>query len=106
MQFMPWIAMQDAVSVIRFLMAAQSVRGPVNAVAPESTTNELFTETLAHVLHRPAFLPVPNFALKTVFGELSQALLEGANARPRVLELSGFRFDYPRLEDALEAIVG
>lgn len=106
MQFMPWIAMQDAVSVLRFLMGAQQVSGPVNAVAPEATTNELFTDTLAHVLRRPAFLPVPNFALRTVFGELSQTLLEGANVRPKVLELSGFRFDYPRLEDALEALVG
>jgi uncharacterized protein (TIGR01777 family) len=104
-QFMPWIAMQDAVSVVRFLMGAQTVSGAVNAVAPEATKNEHFTETLAHVLGRPAFLPVPNFALKTVFGELSQALLEGANVRPRVLELSGFRFDYPRLEDALESVV-
>jgi uncharacterized protein (TIGR01777 family) len=103
-QFMPWIALQDAVSVVRFLMGAQQVRGPVNTVAPEATTNEHFTDTLAHVLHRPAFLPVPNFALKTVFGELSQALLEGANVRPRVLEHMGFRFDYPRLEDALEAL--
>ena len=85
---------------------AQQVSGPVNAVAPEATTNGLFTDTLAHVLHRPAFVPVPNFALKTVFGELSQTLLEGANVRPKVLELSGFRFDYPRLEDALEALVG
>jgi uncharacterized protein (TIGR01777 family) len=103
-QFMPWIALQDAVSVLRFLMGAQHVRGPINTVAPEATTNAHFTDTLAHVLHRPAFLPVPNFALKTAFGELSQALLEGANVRPRVLELTGFRFDYPRLEDALEAL--
>lgn len=105
-QFLSWISMQDAIGAVRFLMGAQHVSGPVNAVAPEATTNEHFTETLAHVLHRPAFLPVPNFALRTVFGELSQALLlEGANVRPRVLELSGFRFDYPRLEDALEAVV-
>lgn len=104
-QFMPWIAMQDAVSVIRFLISAQTVSGPVNTVAPEATTNQMFTEALANVLHRPAFLPVPRFALKSVFGELSQALLEGANVRPRVLELSGFRFDYPRLEDALEALL-
>jgi uncharacterized protein (TIGR01777 family) len=104
-QFMPWIAMQDAVSVIRFLISAQTVSGPVNTVAPEATTNEMFTEALANVLHRPALLPVPKFALRTVFGELSQALLEGANVRPRVLELSGFRFDYPRLEDALEALL-
>lgn len=104
-QFMPWIALQDAVSVLRFLLGANQMRGPVNCVAPEATTNEVFTETLAHVLRRPAILPVPNFAIKTVFGELSQALLEGANVRPRALELSGFRFDYPRLEDALEAIL-
>lgn len=102
-QFMPWIALADAVSLLRFLMASQ-LRGPVNAVAPEATTNAHFTETLAHRLHRPAMLPVPAFALKAVFGELSQAMLTGANVRPRVLEQAGFRFDYPRLEDALDAL--
>jgi uncharacterized protein (TIGR01777 family) len=104
-QFMPWISMPDAVSVIRFLMSAQGIAGPVNCVAPEATTNEQFTETLSIVLRRPAFFAVPNFALRTALGELSEALLEGANVRPRVLEQAGFRFDYPRLEDALEAIL-
>jgi NAD dependent epimerase/dehydratase family enzyme len=51
-------------------------------------------------------LPVPNFALRTALGELSEALLEGANVRPRVLEQVAFRFDYPRLEDALETLIG
>jgi uncharacterized protein len=46
------------------------------------------------------------FALRAALGELSQVLLEGANVRPRVLEHTGFRFDYPRLEDALEALLG
>jgi uncharacterized protein (TIGR01777 family) len=104
-QFMPWIALPDAVSVIRFLMAAPTISGPVNTVAPEATTNESFTESLSHVLHRPAWLTVPNFALRTALGDLSQVVLEGANVRPRVLEQAGFRFDYPRLEDALEALV-
>ena len=104
-QFMPWIAMTDAVSVIRFLMSAQEISGPVNCVAPEATTNEQFVETLSFVVHRPAWFTVPNFALRTALGELSQILLEGANVRPRVLEQAGFRFDYPRLEDALEAII-
>jgi uncharacterized protein (TIGR01777 family) len=104
-QFMPWISMTDAVSVVRFLMSAQTIGGPVNCVAPEATTNEQFVETLSIVVHRPAWFAVPNFALRSALGELSQALLEGANVRPRVLEQAGFRFDYPRLEDALEAIV-
>lgn len=105
-QFMPWISMTDAVSVIRFLMGAQAISGPVNTVAPEATTNEHFTEVLSTVLRRPAYLPVPNFALRTALGELSEALLEGANVRPRVLEQVAFRFDYPRLEDALETLIG
>lgn len=104
-QFMPWIALADAVSVIRFAIGAKDLSGPVNTVAPEATTNEEFTETLGRTLHRPTLLAVPQFALKTMLGELSQMLLEGANVRPRVLEQAGFRFDYPRLEDALEALL-
>jgi uncharacterized protein (TIGR01777 family) len=105
-QYMSWISLLDAVSVIRFLMSATEIRGPVNAVAPEPVTNEEFTETLGRVVRRPTLLPVPNFALRAALGELSQVLLEGANVRPRVLEQAGFRFDYPRLEDALEALLG
>jgi uncharacterized protein (TIGR01777 family) len=104
-QFMPWIALNDAVSVLRFLMSAHDIAGPVNTVAPEATTNQDFVDALSHVLHRPALLPVPNFALRAALGEMSQIVMQGANVRPKVLEQAGFRFDYPRLEDALEAIL-
>jgi uncharacterized protein (TIGR01777 family) len=104
-QFMSWISLLDAVSVIRFLMSATEITGVVNAVAPEPVTNEAFTEVLGRIVRRPTLLPVPVFALKAALGELSQVLLEGANVRPRVLEHAGFRFDYPRLEDALEAVL-
>jgi hypothetical protein len=86
-------------------MGSADMRGPINACAPEATTNEQFTATLAHAVHRPALLPLPGIALKLALGELSQLLLTGANMRPRVLEQAGFRFEYPRLEDALEALV-
>jgi NAD dependent epimerase/dehydratase family enzyme len=91
--------------VIRFLMSASDISGPVNTVAPEPVTNEEFTDTVGRIVHRPTLLTVPNFALKAALGELSQILLEGANVRPKVLELVGFRFDYPRLEDALESML-
>jgi uncharacterized protein (TIGR01777 family) len=104
-QFMSWISMLDAVSVIRFLMSATEINGVVNAVAPEPATNEEFTHLLGRIVRRPTLLPLPVFALKAALGELSQVLLEGANVRPRVLEHAGFRFDYPRLEDALEALL-
>jgi uncharacterized protein (TIGR01777 family) len=105
-QFMSWISLLDAVSVIRFLMSATEINGVVNAVAPEPATNEEFTYLLGRIVRRPTLLPVPVFALKAALGEMSQVLLEGANVRPRVLEQAGFRFDYPRLEDALEALLG
>jgi uncharacterized protein (TIGR01777 family) len=106
-QRMPWIALSDAANVMRFAMRHPDLSGPVNAVAPESVTNALFTETLARVLHRSAPLPVPAFALKAALGsELAQeALLTGANVRPRKLEVHGYRFEYPRLQDALEAML-
>jgi uncharacterized protein (TIGR01777 family) len=106
-QRMPWISITDAVGVIAFAMRHPELTGAVNVVAPESVTNAAFTETLAHVLGRPAALPVPAFVLKTALGaEMAQELLlGGANVRPRKLEEVGYRFEYPRLEDALLAIL-
>lgn len=107
-QRMPWIALADAVSATWFALRNAELSGPVNAVAPESVTNEQFTDTLAAVLGRSTFLPVPGFALRAVLGgEMArELLLGGANVRPKRLEETGFRFEYPRLHDALEAILG
>jgi uncharacterized protein (TIGR01777 family) len=106
-QRMPWITLADAVSATRFAARHPDVSGAVNAVAPETITNEQFTEALGHVLGRPTALPVPAFALKTVLGgEMAQELLlGGANVRPRKLEIAGYRFEHPRIEDALEALL-
>lgn len=105
-QFMPWITLLDVIALLRFVMASPELAGPVNAVAPEATTNAHFTHVLARTVHRPAVLAVPSFALKLAFGELGQMLLTGANVRPRALEQAGFRFEYPRLEDALGTLIG
>jgi uncharacterized protein (TIGR01777 family) len=107
-QRMPWIALADAVGATRFAMRHPALSGPVNAVAPEPINNSLLTEALGRVLHRPVALPVPAFALKAALGaEMArELLLSGANVRPRRLEVAGYRFEYPRLDDALEAMLG
>jgi uncharacterized protein len=106
-QRMPWIALADAVGAARFLMQI-GVSGPVNAVAPESVTNAQFCDALARVLGRGTFLPVPRFALRAALGGqmADEMLLSGANARPRRLEIAGYRFEYPRIDDALEGMLG
>lgn len=107
-QRMPWITLADAIGATSFAMRHPELSGPVNVTAPENVTNALFTETLATVLHRPAAIAVPAFVLKAALGAqmATELLLTGANARPKKLEVSGYRFEHPRLIDALEALLG
>jgi hypothetical protein len=106
-QGMPWIALADAVNVVRFVIGHKELRGPVNVVAPETVRNADLTESLGRALGRPTALNVPSFALRAIFGSqmAQEMLLEGALVRPRVLEEAGYRFDYPRLDDALDSML-
>ncbi len=106
-QFTSWIALDDAVGVIHHALCEESVRGPVNAVAPGPVTNAEFTRTLARVLRRPTLLPVPAFAARLAFGEMADALLlAGARVMPARLQASGYRFRFPDLESALRHLLG
>ena len=101
-QWMSWISLEDTVRAIRFAMETSAVRGAVNLVAPEPVRNAEFTGTLARVLRRPAFLPVPAAALKLVFGSMAtNTILADQRGAPKRLAGAGFEFRHPRLEDAL-----
>lgn len=105
-QAMPWIALTDAVGTVRFAIMCSELRGPVNAVAPDLITNAELTAGLSRALAKPARLPMPAFALRMVLGEMAnETLLGGARVHPRKLEIAGYRFEYPRLEDALPALL-
>jgi uncharacterized protein (TIGR01777 family) len=101
-QWMSWIAMTDVVRAIRHLAEVSTMVGAVNVVAPEPVTNADFTATLARVLGRPAFLPVPKFALELVFGVMADdTILASQRVVPERLAGDGFTFRHPRLEEAL-----
>jgi hypothetical protein len=105
-QYWSWITRHDVVRVIDHALNNDSVRGPVNVVSPNSVQNTEFTKVLARVLHRPAILPVPRFALRLFFGEMADAaLLASARAVPQRLQETGFRFLDPDLEPALRKIL-
>lgn len=102
-QYMSWIALDDLTKIIHFALENENLRGAVNAVAPVAVTNQEFTKTLGKVLSRPTFLPVPEFAIKTLFGEMGETLLlEGARVYPQKLSDARFDFGFPNLEDALK----
>jgi uncharacterized protein (TIGR01777 family) len=100
-QYMPWIGLADEVDAIRFLLTAP-VSGPVNLTAPTPVTNAEFTAALAQVVHRPALLTVPGFALHAVLGEFAEVgALAGQRAVPAALQAAGYRFSSPDLRTAL-----
>jgi uncharacterized protein (TIGR01777 family) len=104
-QWMAWIHIDDAVNLILFALDYAAVRGAVNATAPHPVTNEEFTGRLAIELHRPAIIPVPVFALKLAFGEMSEVLLASQRVLPTVAKSAGFRFQYSDLQTALANVL-
>jgi hypothetical protein len=104
-QWMPWIHLDDAVGLIELAISSSKVRGPVNATAPHPVTNAEFTRALASVLHRPAILPVPKFALHLLYGEMAQIIYASQRVIPEAAIRAGYQFRFPMLEAALLDIV-
>jgi uncharacterized protein (TIGR01777 family) len=104
--WMSWVALHDAVEALAHLLSTESLAGPINVSAPEPVTNREFTQTLGRVLGRPALIPVPAVALRTVFGEMAdRTILSSARVLPARLTESGFRFTHPHLEAALRSML-
>lgn len=104
-QGFPWIHIDDLLQAYLFVLDHPEAEGIFNLTAPEIITNKQFTNTLAAVVKRPAVLPVSLIALKLLYGQGAIALTEGAFVEPFRLKEAGYRFLYPKLEDALRQIV-
>jgi hypothetical protein len=99
-QWMSWIHLEDLAALFQ-LAVENPVRGPLNGVAPNPVTNSDFTRELARALRRPAVFPVPEFALRLLFGEMADVLLASQRVAPRAAQAAGFRFRFPQLAPAL-----
>jgi len=105
-QYMSWVAVDDVASTIHFALTHDSLRGPVNSVAPNAVTNRDFTQTLGRVLSRPTLFPMPAFVARLAFGEMADALLlASTRVEPARLLETGFTFRYPDLESALRYLL-
>jgi uncharacterized protein (TIGR01777 family) len=105
-QWMPWVHIEDQIAAIDFLLNREDAQGPYNACAPSPVRNRDFAKTLASLLHRPAFMPMPAVALRLLLGELSILLLGGQRARPNRLQAAGFTFRFTDLHAALDNLLG
>ena len=102
-QYVAWIHRDDLVGMMLAALDDARWSGPINATAPEPVSNRELSRALGRVLHRPALLPVPGVALRTLYGEMAEIITTGVRAMPARALMLGYGFKYPRLDEALRA---
>ncbi|MFJ7649913.1 TIGR01777 family oxidoreductase [Lysinibacillus sp. NPDC097279] len=104
-QWLSWIHVEDVARAIYFAINNSSIRGPFNVTAPHATRMKEFGQTIAQVMGRRHWMPVPSFAMRLALGEQSMLVLEGQHVLPTVLEKQNFEFNFPYLKEALENLL-
>lgn len=104
-QWFSWIHREDLVNFILDAIARPDLEGTFNGTAPNPVRMSQFCATLGEILHRPSWLPVPDFALELLLGEASKVVLEGQQVLPEATLATGFRYQFATLKPALSDIV-
>lgn len=105
-QYMPWIHLDDLVGLYLAALDGDGWSGPVNGSAPEPVTNKAFSKALGRVLKRPAFAPVPAFAIKLLYGDMATIVVNGVRMVPERTQELGYAFRHTELEPALRSALG
>jgi uncharacterized protein (TIGR01777 family) len=100
-QYLPWISAGDLAGLYLTALDGDDWDGPVNGTAPAPVTNAAFSKALGRALHRPAFAPVPAFAIRTLYGDMAAIVTEGQRAVPERPQALGYRFRFEDLDAAL-----
>jgi uncharacterized protein (TIGR01777 family) len=105
-QYVSWIALDDLIKAMLYLLDNPHMAGPVNLTAPNPVTNRELAKTLGKVLGRPAVVPVPSFALRMAFGaEGAEMLQSGQRVLPARLLATKFEFLFQQIEPALRHLL-
>ncbi len=101
-----WISIEDVILILEFLINNLKCQGTYNLTSPNSVTNAQFTQTLAKTLKRPAFMHMPAFMVRLIFGEIAdELLLADAQVLPKRLLAEGYEFKHAELQQALKYII-
>jgi hypothetical protein len=105
-QWTPWIHLDDLCAMFQWAVENPKARGPLNGTGPNPLKNIDFTRTLGQVLRRPAILPIPEFAIRLLYGEMGEILFHSQRAIPKTAQAGGFEFRHPELLGALKDLLG
>lgn len=103
-QFFSWVHIYDLCKAYEFIIEKR-LEGVYNLCSPLPTTNLELTKSLAGLMKRPSFLPLPAFVIRLVLSEAASLILEGQRVIPKHLVAKGFDFKYKSIQDALKSLV-
>jgi uncharacterized protein (TIGR01777 family) len=105
-QYVSWVHIDDLCNMFIHALENDQLQGAFNAVAPDPVTNRELTKAITSAIHRPMIFPaVPSFALRILFGEMSEIILNGSKVSPEKILSTGFKFHFPKLKPALENLL-
>lgn len=104
-QWFSWIHIKDLTEAFVFLLKHPELSGPINVCSPNPVRNKDLAKALGKALHKPSFMPAPGFMVKLVMGEFGSIVLKGQRVIPKRLLDSGFVFQYPDINAALQEII-
>jgi uncharacterized protein len=104
-QWFSWIHLDDIVSLIIQALTKSTMEGVYNGTAPQPVSMNDLSTTMGKVMNRPSWLPVPGFAIEAILGDGAKVVLEGQQVLPKRTLESGFEYQYPNLQSALNQIL-
>ena len=100
-----WVHIEDIARLFQWAINTTEANGVYNGTAPHPVRNKTLVKSIATAMHRPALpIPVPEFALRLVLGEMSAVVLNSNRVSSEKVVKAGFKFNYPEIEEALADI--
>jgi uncharacterized protein len=106
-QYVSWIHQEDFCRAVEWILEHPELSGPVNVVAPNPVTNREMMAVFRKVCGRPVGLPAAGWMLEIgafFMRTETELMIKSRRAVPAKLLASGFQFQFPGFQEALEEI--
>lgn len=104
-QCFSWIHIDDLVNAFEWAIEQNDLHGIYNLTSPNPLKQKVFAKALGKALKRPAFMPLPEFMLKLMFGEGAEVLTSSLAVKPTRLKEAGFEFQFKTAAEALNNLL-